>query len=96
MKNYLLSPGTIDCNFKGMIVFDAKNVNNNNSHHIKCYNKTKPEDKYDTSLDGDKKIIKFFGNYVIEVKTDKSQDKIQIYDFDNKLSLFNATYPEIF
>ena len=35
-------------------------------------------------------MIKFFGSYVIEVKTEKEIDKIQIYDFDNKLSLYNA------
>jgi len=41
-------------------------------------------------------MIKFFGNYIIEVKTEKGMDKLQIYDFDNKLSLFNASYPQIF
>lgn len=40
-------------------------------------------------------MIKFFNNYVIEVKTEKNNDKLQIYDFDNKLSLFNASYPKI-
>ena len=64
-------------------------------HSIKSYTKTKAEDKYDYALDGDKKVIRFFNNYVIEVKTEKKMDKIQIYDFDNKLSLFNAQYPMI-
>jgi hypothetical protein len=59
-------------------------------HSIKSFTKTKSEDKYDYALDGEKKVIRFFNNYVIEVKTEKKMDKIQIYDFDNKLSLFNA------
>lgn len=41
-------------------------------------------------------MIKFFKAYIIEVKTEKGMDKLQIYDFDNKLSLFNASYPKIF
>jgi len=47
-------------------------------------------------LDGAKKIIKFFGNYIIEVKTEGVQDKIQIYDFDNKMIIYNASYKTIF
>jgi hypothetical protein len=47
-------------------------------------------------LDGAKKIIKFFGNYIIEVKTEGVQDKIQIYDFDNKIIIYNASYKTIF
>ena len=35
-------------------------------------------------------MIKFFRNYIIEVKTEAKMDKIQIYDFDNKLSLFST------
>lgn len=41
-------------------------------------------------------MIKFFGEYIIEVKNVKQMDHIQIYDFDNKLSLFNSAYPQIF
>jgi tricorn protease-like protein len=84
----------IDCNPKGQIVFDLKYAEN--KHGIKCYLKTKAEDKYDQILEGPKKFIKFFGSYIIEVKTEKGMDKIQIYDFDNKLSLFNASFPHIF
>ena len=84
----------IDCNSKGQIIFDIKTLAN--KHEIKCFTKKKPEDKYDYPLDGDKKMIKFFGNYIIEVKNEKSMDKINIYDFENKLSLFNAAYPQIF
>ncbi len=47
-------------------------------------------------MDGAKKIIKFFGNYIIEVKTEGVQDKIQIYDFDNKMIIYNASYKTIF
>ncbi len=47
-------------------------------------------------MDGAKKIIKFFGNYIIEVKTEGVQDKIQIYDFDNKIIIYNASYKTIF
>lgn len=53
-------------------------------------------EKFDYALEGDKKILKWFNNYVIEVKAEKNQDKIQIYDFDNKLSLFNANFPQIY
>jgi hypothetical protein len=63
---------------------------------LKCFTKLKAEEKYDYKLEGDKKMIKFFGSYIIEVKSDKGMDVIQIYDFDNKLSLFNATFPKIF
>lgn len=71
-----LTPGALDCNITGQIVFDIKNPNNNNSHFLKCYTKTKSDEKYDFLLDGEKKMIKFFGTYVIEVKTEKGMDKI--------------------
>ena len=42
-------------------------------------------------------MIKFFKRYVIEVKLEKATDmeKIEIYDFDSKLSIHQATYKEI-
>jgi len=94
-KNQTLQPGTMDCTHFGKIVFDMKSTANE-SHQLRCYLKTAPEEKYNFPLDGDKKIIKFFNNFVIEVKTEKGLDKVQIYDFDNKLSLFNASYPQIY
>ena len=93
-KTHTLTMGAIDCSAKGQIVFDL--CSKEKQHSLKCFFKTKPEEKYDYPLEGEKKMLKFFGNYVIEVKTEKAMDKIQIYDFDNKLSLFNATYPQIF
>jgi hypothetical protein len=63
-----MTPGALDCNMKGQIVFDIKN---NNSHSLKCFYKNKLEEKYDHPLDSQKKLIKFFGPYVIEVKTEK-------------------------
>ena len=92
--NTTLTLEAIDCNSKGQIVFDLKS--SENKHGLKCYQKTKAEEKYEYPLEGLKKMIKFFGNYIIEVKTEKGMDKLQIYDFDNKLSLFNASYPQIF
>jgi len=93
LQNVKLAPGTMDCNAMGQILFDIKNINN--QHQLKSFMKTKSIEKYDFQLDGEKKIIKFFNQYVIEVKTERGQDKIQIYDFDNKLILFNASYQEI-
>ena len=41
-------------------------------------------------------MIKFYRNYIIEVKTERQdQDRIQIYDFDNKIILFSVNYKEI-
>ena len=88
LMNYTLSLNNIDCNSKGKIAFDAKNMNG--QHFIKCYHRNKIEEKYDFQLEGDKKMVKFFRNYIIEVKTEAKMDKIQIYDFDNKLSLFST------
>lgn len=93
-KTHTLTMGAIDCNPKGQIVFDL--CSKEKQHSIKCFTKLKHEEKYDYALEGEKKIIKFFGSYIVEVKREKNIDKIQIYDFDNKLSLFNATYPQIF
>jgi hypothetical protein len=53
---------------------DVKGVNN--QHQLKCFTKTKNEEKYDYPLEGEKNMIKFFNNYVIEVKTEKNNDKI--------------------
>lgn len=33
---------------------------------------------------------------MVEVKADKNQEKIQIYDLKNKLSLFNASFSQIY
>jgi hypothetical protein len=40
--------------------------------------------------------MKFFNGYVIEVKTENKMDSVQIYDFENKLCVFNAQFPQIF
>ena len=41
-------------------------------------------------------MIKFYRNYIIEVKAERQdQDRIQIYDFDNKIILFSVNYKEI-
>ena len=91
-QNYALTKCSSDCNDRGQIVFDAKN--NEGQHFIKCYHKARQEERYDYQHQfvGNKKQIKFFNQYVIEVRTEKSEDKIQIYDFENKYSLFSAKY----
>ena len=97
-KNIILTPGMFDCNSKGQIVFDiCEKSGDGSKHSIKCFNnKLESIQKYNQPLDGPKKMIKFFGNYIIEVKTEGSSDKIQIYDFDNKISIYNAAYKTIF
>ena len=72
--NTTLSLEALDCNSKGQIVFDLKS--SENKHGLKCYLKTKQEEKYEYPLEGPKKMIKFFGNYIIEVKTEKGMDKL--------------------
>jgi hypothetical protein len=74
LLNYTLTPGAIDCDAKGKILFDLRHTNNN--HSIRVYDKDtkndiKSDDKYDYALEGEKKILKFFNNYVIEVKSEK-------------------------
>ena len=47
-------------------------------------------------MEGQKKMIKFYKSYIIEVKSEKQdQERIQIYDFDNKIILFSINYKEI-
>lgn len=78
LLNYQLSPGTIDCSPYGLIVFDTKRQNQANpQHHLKSFNKHRSEDKYDFALEGEKKMIKFYKNYIIEVKTER-QDQERI------------------
>ena len=72
--NTTLTLEAIDCNSKGQIVFDLKQPDN--KHGLKCYLKTKSEEKYDYALEGPKKMVKFFGSYIIEVKTEKGMDKL--------------------
>lgn len=91
IHNFTLSPGTIDCDIKGRILFDVKNSNNN--HSIKSYKREKCDERYDYALEKEKKILKFFNDYVIEVKTENKMDSVQIYDFENKLCVFNAQFP---
>lgn len=95
LNTITLTAGTLDCDARGHLLLDIKH-SNNNTHSIKAYNQNKQDDKYDYALEGEKKILKFFNDYVIEVKTEKGQDKIQIYDFDNKLCLYYAAFPQIF
>lgn len=78
-------------------MFDTKSKNQANpQHHLKSFNKHRSEDKYDYPLEGEKKMIKFYRNYIIEVKAERQdQDRIQIYDFDNKIILFSVNYKEI-
>ena len=44
-------------------------------------------------------MIKFFRNYIVEIKTvgqNKDQrDELKIIDFNHKIVLFSASYPEI-
>ena len=65
-----LTMGAIDCNSEGQILFDFKS--SSNQHSIKCYKKKSIEEKYCYTLDGEKKILKFFNSYVVEVKRDKN------------------------
>ena len=95
LLNCQLTPGSLDCDTRGQILFDVFSTSSS-THSIRSFQKTKNLEKYDFALDGTKKILKFFNNYVIEVKTEKNCDKISIYDFDNKLSLYNAQFPQIF
>lgn len=39
---------------------------------VRSFIKDKSDEKYEHALDGEKKILKFFNNYVIEVKTEKN------------------------
>lgn len=89
-----LTIGAIDCSAQGQILYDFKSQSN--QHSIKCFKKKIIDEKYCYTLDGEKKFLKFFNNYVVEVKRDKNQEKIQIYDFNNKLSLFNAAFSQIY
>ena len=61
---------------------------------MQCFHKERAEELYDYELDNDKKFIKFFKDYVIEIKNDKQKDKdtIAIYDFKNKLSMHTESY----
>jgi hypothetical protein len=72
--NCVLTQGAVDCTSDGRIIFDLKAINN--QHTIKCFTKMNPEELYDYKLEGEKKMIRFFGNYVIEVKTEKGLDRI--------------------
>lgn len=44
-QTHTLTMGAIDCNAKGQIVFDL--CSKDKQHCIKCFNKTKHEEKYD-------------------------------------------------
>jgi len=74
LLNCFLSAGTMDCNPKGQILFDIKTIGN--THKLKSFIKDKSQSKYDYKLEGEKKMIRFFNNYVIEVKTERKMDKI--------------------
>ena len=70
----LLTFNAVDCNAQGQILFDHKSMSG--QHSIKCFTKMKQEDRYSYNLEGQKKILRFFNSYVLEVKTDRNQDKI--------------------
>ena len=86
-----LTPMCIDTNPRGQILFDMLDARTN-QHSLKCFTRTKNEEVYNHVLEGPKKMIKFFNSFVIEVKTEKGMDKIQIYDFENKLSVYNNSF----
>jgi hypothetical protein len=65
-----LTMGAIDCNAQGQVLFDFKS--SSNQHSIKCFKKKIVDEKYCYTLDGEKKLLKFFNNYVVEVKKDKN------------------------
>lgn len=65
-----LTMGAIDCNAQGQVLFDFKS--SSNQHSIKCFKKKIVDEKYCYTLDGEKKLLKFFNNYVVEVKRDKN------------------------
>lgn len=69
----------------------------NEQHKLKSFMKDKTQIKFDAAQDskGPKKMLRFFNNYVIEVKTEKKFDRISIYDFDNKLNVYSKDFPEI-
>jgi|DEB0MinimDraft_12_1074336.scaffolds.fasta_scaffold18582_3 hypothetical protein len=66
-----IQAGSIDCNPVGKILFDVKLMND--QYKLKSFLKDKSQAKYDFVQQGKgpKKMLRFFNNYVIEVKTDK-------------------------
>jgi hypothetical protein len=53
---------------------------------LKSYTRQKAEESHTQALDGRKKVIKFFGSYVIEVRqaeSERQSDTLQIYDFES-------------
>lgn len=85
----------VDCNREGMIVFDQKK--GDQPHRIQCFRRDRVEEIYDYQLDYKKEFVKWFKDYVIEVKRDDAanKDKIAIYDFKNKLSMHTESYFKI-
>lgn len=69
-----LTDGALDCNAKGQLLFDVKSANK--THNLKCISKDKKGSQFEGPLEGDKKMIRFFNNYVIEIKTENNQDKL--------------------
>lgn len=49
-------------------------------------------DMFDQELKGNKDILKQFKNYVIEVKINGNKSFINIYDFENKMSMFKKDF----
>mmetsp|Transcript_7878 Transcript_7878/g.12203 ORF Transcript_7878/g.12203 Transcript_7878/m.12203 type:complete len:94 (+) Transcript_7878:406-687(+) len=61
IKDYTLSPGAMDCTHQGKLVVDLKSMTKGESHQLRCYSRLSMDDKYNLALEGDKKILKFFG-----------------------------------
>ena len=76
LLNLQLTPGTLDCTAGGQLIFDVKSMMGGGQHSIKSFTKTKSMEKYDYALDGEKKVIRFFNNYVLEVKSEKDASLI--------------------
>lgn len=62
-------------------------------HFIKRYRMR--EQIQQQALEGKKDLLRFFKEHVVEVKQVKNGQQLSIYDFNNQMTLFCQSYPQI-
>lgn len=70
-------------------------ANEEEERFISRYSPVAGEQPITHSIRGTKSLVRIFRHYVVEVKKERNQSEILIYDFANEMVLFTHKYPGI-
>jgi hypothetical protein len=88
-----LSTNCSDVDSNGRLWVETVRKHQEEQEHMICrYSPVIGEAPMQQSIKGTKQLLRVFKHYVIEIKKERNQNTIFIYDFQNEMILFTSNY----